>query len=209
MARAEVAPVRIFGRRLLALVSVALIAACIDPPSLESEPPFEDAGPDGGQDFAPDDAGPQCTLLLPDGGAIPWECPENRAPGVELENALLCDALLERTCGSEGGPRCDDAPACVAAQLIAKHEAQRCAEAYEDPQRYPACHFGACQELARKACGGEEPVEACEEASGCVLAQELLAQAEGDDPDEAEEARRSCQAALEDDVVFARCPLAP
>jgi hypothetical protein len=118
--------------------------------------------------------------------------------GPERAEGDACAGLLLTACGLTD--ECREDPGCVAADLLARFEPERCAEAAADPRSFPPCALGNCTVLASRVCGGEAPA-ACEDAPGCVPARELERRAaEGDASADA-----SCAQALADETLFPAC----
>lgn len=116
-----------------------------------------------------------------------------------------CAALIEKVCGT-GEPRaCAEQPGCVAATLVREHVPSDCAAALENSVSYPTCRPGPCVLLVDRVCGGSSDDAACRDAPGCEPARVLEGRSRSSDADERAEAEASCNAALEDDVVFAAC----
>ena len=132
-------------------------------------------------------------------------CEEERATEGEVDGGaddtprgLACPGLLEATCGLNN--ECAQDPGCVAADLLARFEPDRCAEAAADPRSFPPCALGNCELLANAVCGGDAPA-ACEDAPACAPARELQRRAgEGDASADA-----SCAQALADETLFPAC----
>jgi hypothetical protein len=170
-----------------------LLAAC---PACPGVPPSEgsddvDAGLQGSPDF------------LTDGGEDRETCEAGPCPA--LGEVEACAALVTASCGGEdGGPRCDDAPGCEAATLLARYEGERCVDAIDDDVRFPDCTDTSCGVLVARVCGADS---ACRDAPGCDPAQQLLARSVSADAGEVDrrDALDSCAAALQDEDVFAPC----
>ena len=109
-----------------------------------------------------------------------------------------CAALLLSTCGADN--ECSRDPGCVAADLVARFEPERCAGAAGDTRSFPPCSLGTCTVLATKVCGPEVPGN-CEDAPGCSPARALEARAAGGDAS----ADDSCAQALSDETLFPNC----
>jgi hypothetical protein len=127
----------------------------------------------------------------------------NEDPAALRDDA--CPLLVARVCGAaEDG--CADEPACIAAHVLDEaDDVERCAAAYDDTARWPDCVPGPCAVLVDRVCGGSTAPGRCEDAPGCAPARELLDSAASDDAEDRQSAEVSCNAALEDDVVFATC----
>jgi hypothetical protein len=120
---------------------------------------------------------------------------EDETEGAETP---ACARLRQQSCGP--ARECERDPGCVAADLVARFEPERCEEAASDPRSFPACSLGACQLLSNRVCGGAPP-STCEDAPGCAPARELLRRADAGDAD----AEASCVQALTDETVFSTC----
>lgn len=120
---------------------------------------------------------------------------ENENPA-DAEQA--CAALRLSTCGQSN--ECERDPGCVAADLVARFEPERCAESAGDARSFPACALGNCTVLASRVCGVGSP-GACEDAPGCDPARELARRADSGDVS----ADTSCAQALADEALFPSC----
>ncbi len=116
-----------------------------------------------------------------------------------------CLLLEERVCGSGDQPECAEAPACAAAHLLRRYEAEECAPANANEVTYPSCRPGVCALLVDKVCGDVLPPASCEGAAGCSPSRELWRRSNEGSAEERRDAESSCGAALEDEVVFAAC----
>jgi len=180
-------PVSCVARVALLLSLLAVVAACADSVGDSFEPPAEVPceGAEGVVDagFCPAELAADGDL---DGG--PGDTPRGDA----------CPGLLLATCGINN--ECAEDPGCVAADLLARFEPERCAEAAADPRSFPVCALGNCELLASRVCGGDAPA-ACEEAPACAPARELERRADGGDAS----ADASCAQALADETLFPAC----
>lgn len=116
-----------------------------------------------------------------------------------------CYTLVDDACGAGDPPPCDDAAGCAAAKLLARYEPSACADALTNDVTYPDCRPGPCALLVDRVCGGPAEDAACADAPGCDPAKELHTRSSSSDAQERSDAESSCNAALEDDVVFAPC----
>ena len=109
-----------------------------------------------------------------------------------------CGALLLSTCGAVN--ECQRDPGCVAADLVARFEPDRCPAAAGDTRSFPPCSLGTCTLLTTKVCGAGSP-GSCEDAPGCAPAQALESRAADGDAS----ADASCAQALADETLFPGC----
>jgi hypothetical protein len=150
----------------------------------------------------------------PDAGVDAGFCDVDLITGREFDDggdgtddaAAACPALLVSACGESG--ECARDPGCVAADLTARFEPERCAEAAADARAYPPCELGTCAVLKDKVCGVAPPdappgddARACADAPGCAPVMELAARADEGDVS----ADASCAQALSDEVLFPAC----
>lgn len=173
------------------------VAQCIDEGGIPDE--LSDGGVtcNFGEAGAADDFG--------DAGPPPDPGADSGDESLDAASYPECDDLVVATCGTEGGPVCPAAPACEAAQLLSRHEPERCAEAIDDDTRYPDCQESPCDELVNKVCFDAAGERTCESSPGCGPATTLrdeAAEAQGSD---LEDALEECEAALEDNTLFSRC----
>ena len=129
-------------------------------------------------------------------------------PPASVADDASCTALVEKACGGDEGPRCDAAPGCAAAQLVATYEPSRCGAELSNEASFPRCARTACEALVEKVCGaapGAAP--ACPDAPGCDPATRLHARSVDAAASAAErdDALASCADALEDGAAFAAC----
>lgn len=140
---------------------------------------------------------------LGDGG--PTSDADTGASPSEDSDRFACRALVEDVCGTGEPPACADDSACVAARLLEEHEPEECSAALANDVTYPSCRPGPCALLVDRVCGGATDDAACRDAPGCEPARVMHERSTSPEAEEREEAEASCNAALEDDVVFAPC----
>jgi hypothetical protein len=138
-----------------------------------------------------------CVERVGDGGEGESDAPDGGTPNPANFEAE-CAALVEATCGESDA--CTDDPGCVAAELLARFEPERCPDALGDARSFPPCSLGTCVVLAAKVCGGAPPA-ACEDAPACAPVRALEARADDGDVS----ANESCASALADEVLFPPC----
>lgn len=138
-----------------------------------------------------------------DGG--PLAPPDHDGGSGERPHEAACLALVENVCGTGDPPPCQDAPACAAATLLHAHVPEQCAAALTNAVTYPPCRPGPCSLLVDRVCGGLTDNATCSDAPGCEPARVLYERSSSGDAGERASAEASCNAALEDDVVFAPC----
>ncbi len=163
------------------------------------------------RDCVPGDGGSDGDLerCLPDNDLEAVDPPVSDAdagvdPVTDFEIAA-CNTLVEDVCGA-GDPRpCGDDAACAAATLLQQYEPSACGSALSNDVTYPTCRPGPCALLVDRVCGGQAEDAECSAAPGCQPARVLLTRSSSSDAQEREDAQASCNAALEDDVVFAPC----
>lgn len=173
---------------LCAAFAVGSVLACLD------------ASPGGGRgdDFVPCadgvDAGVDAGFCDPT--ELATDGPDG---GGQLEqDDIACAALRVSACGEND--ECLRDPGCVAADLVARFEPERCAEAAGDARSFPPCELGNCTVLTDRVCGLGE-AGACEDAPACAPARELARRADGGDVS----ADASCAQALADEALFPSC----
>lgn len=143
-------------------------------------------------------------------GGQPREVANDCVPAVDGGEPLCasgaedaCAALVARTCE----PACQEAAACVAAELTREFRPEECQAALDNELTFPACAVSPCQTLVERTCGGDEPTAVCVDNPGCQPA--IVLRERATDPDAASgdiaDAVAACQQALEDAVVFAPC----
>ncbi|MBI1949154.1 MAG: hypothetical protein HYS27_25925 [Deltaproteobacteria bacterium] len=169
--------------RLLAWSSLAVVAGCTaaDYPSML-------AGDGGPEQENVADCGP-----TGDGGDLP--CPMGADDP--------CAALVARSCE----PSCQEAAACVAAELTRDYRPEQCQAGLDNQLTFPACTASPCQTLVERTCGADEPTASCADNPGCQPS--LVLRERATDPtasgEDIADAVAACQQALEDAVVFAPC----
>lgn len=180
-------------RRALVVLLVFATSGCLSALDAAESPTGRDCA-DAGDGGACDEPPLEADFL--DGGD------ENPQASVRDD---ACPLLVARVCGGEEDG-CPDAPACIAAQVLDEaDDVDRCQAAYDNKASWPDCVPGPCTVLVQRVCGALASPASCEEAPGCSPARDLLAGAESDDAEERQSAETSCNAALEDDVVFSTC----
>lgn len=184
---------------VLSLMFSSLVGCMVPPGGSECVAELQgDAGADGGFEG--------CEPLRSPGDDVPLsaDAGTEAAPAADVE-FVECYTLVDDACGAGDPPPCEDAAGCAAAKLLAQYEPGACAEALVNDVTYPDCRPGSCALLVDRVCGGPSDDAKCAEAPGCDPAKELQVRSSSSDAQERSDAESSCNAALEDDVVFAPC----